>query len=250
MRDAAAKRSRLRIGILASHAGTTMQSILDACAKQQINAEVRVVISNNSRAGAMARAWNQNIPTAHLSGVTHGNPHDLDNAILETLIRHGVDVIVLAGYMKRLGPCVLSDYWGRALNTHPALLPKFGGKGMYGDRVHEAVLASREKISGATVHLVESEYDTGEVISQDTVPVHKWDTLNSLRARVQAKERRHYVSVLEKIATRKIPLPGLLPIQSSPQLRHAGDEATQTFAVAVEERLVRREGIAAVPPQR
>ncbi|MYB49198.1 MAG: phosphoribosylglycinamide formyltransferase [Dehalococcoidia bacterium] len=227
-----------------------MQSILDACTNHRINAKVSIVISNNSRAGAIARAWSQNIPTAHLSGVTHGTPHDLDNAIHETLIQHGVDVIVLAGYMKRLGPCVLSDYWGRALNTHPALLPKFGGKGMYGDRVHEAVLASREKVSGATVHLVESEYDTGEVISQDTVPVHKWDTVNSLRARVQAMERRHYVSVLEKIAARKRPLPGLQPIRSPSQIRHAGDQTAQAFAVAVQKRLVRREGVTTVPAQR
>ena len=182
--------------------------------------------------------------------MTHHTAHDLDRAIQETLAHHDVNVIVLAGYMKRLGPRVLSSYKGSVLNTHPALLPKFGGKGMFGDRVHEAVLASRERVSGATVHMVEDDYDTGEVISQDTVPVHKWDTLNSLRARVQAKERRHYVSVLEKIATRKIPLPGTLPIQSSPQFLHAGDEASQPFAVAIEEGLVRREGIAAVPAKR
>ena len=91
-----------------------MQSILDACANHLMNAEVRVVISNNSRAAALTRARSHNIPTAHLSGVTHRNPYDLDNVILETLTRHSVDVIVLAGYMKRLGPCVLSGFRGRA----------------------------------------------------------------------------------------------------------------------------------------
>ena len=227
-----------------------MQSILDACANHLMNAEVRVVISNNSRAAALTRARSHNIPTAHLSGVTHRNPYDLDNVILETLTRHSVDVIVLAGYMKRLGPCVLSGFRGRALNTHPALLPKFGGKGMYGDKVHEAVLASREKVSGATVHLVKGDYDTGPVVSQVEVPVYKWDTLNSLRTRVQAKERQHYVTVLEQIATRKILLPELLPIVSPPQLLHAADEATQPFPVALQERLVRRESTAAVPAQR
>ena len=158
-----------------------MQSILDACANHLMNAEVRVVISNNSRAAALTRARSHNIPTAHLSGVTHRNPYDLDRAILETLTRHSVEVIVLAGYMKRLGPLCLSGFRGRLLNTHPALLPKFGGKGMYGDKVHEAVLAAGEKVSGATVHLVEGDYDTGPVLSQVEVPVYKWDTLETLR---------------------------------------------------------------------
>ena len=205
----AASRPRLRLGILASHAGTTMQAIIDACAQGRIHAEVSVVISNNSRAGALARARTHGIAVTHLSGVTHPAPDDLDRAIMETLDSHGVEVVALAGYMKRLGPLALSRYKDHLLNTHPALLPKFGGQGMYGDKVHEAVLASRERVSGSTVHMVEDDYDTGEIISQDTVPVHKWDTLNSLRARVQAKERQHYVTVLERIAMGEIALEGL-----------------------------------------
>ena len=107
------------------------------------------------------------IPTAHLSGVTHPNADARDRAILgDADLAIGVDVVALAGYMKRLGPLVLSHYKGRLLNTHPALLPKFGGQGMYGKRVHEAVLAAGERTSGATVHLVEGDYDTGPVLSQ------------------------------------------------------------------------------------
>ena len=126
----------LRLGILASHAGTTMQAIVDACLQDRLHAEVRVVIGNNSRSGALARARTHGIATAHLSGVTHPNADDLDRAIMETLDDHRVEVVALAGYMKRLGPLVLSQYKGRMLNTHPALLPKFGGQGMFGDRVH------------------------------------------------------------------------------------------------------------------
>ena len=199
----------LRLGILASHAGTTMQAIIDACLQGRLHAEVKVVIGNNSQSGALARAQSHDIPTAHLSGVTHPNADDLDRAILETLTRHHVDVVALAGYMKRLGPLLLSHYKGRLLNTHPALLPKFGGQGMYGDRVHEAVLASGEKVSGATVHLVEGDYDTGPVLSQVEVPVPEGDTLESLRDRVQAAEREHYVEVLERIARGEIELEGL-----------------------------------------
>ena len=241
---------RLRIGILASHAGTTMQAIIDACANHRINAEVRVVISNNSGAGSLVRARTRNIPTAHLSSVTHRTPHELDHAIMDELTSYDVDVIVLAGYMKRVGHSVLSRYRGRVINTHPALLPDYGGKGMYGDRVHQAVLAAGETESGATVHLVDGDYDTGQVLSQVKVPVYKWDTLNSLRTRVQAKERQLYVTVLEEIAARKLPSSGLQPILSPPQIRHASDEAAQTIAVALQERLVRRESTAAVPAQR
>ena len=199
-------RRHLRLGILASHAGTTMQAIIDACLQGRLHVEVRVVIGNNSRSGALARARAHGIPTAHLSGVTHPKPDDLDRAIMETLTDHDIEVVALAGYMKRMGPLVLSRYRGRLLNTHPALLPKFGGQGMYGDRVHEAVLAAGEGVSGASVHLVEGDYDTGPVLSQVEVPVLEGDTLETLRDRVQAAEREHYVEVLERIARGEIEL--------------------------------------------
>ena len=136
----------LRLGILASHAGTTMQAIIDAREEGRLQAEVRVVIGNNSRSGALERARTHGIPAYHLSGVTHPDPGDLDEAVLELLTGHGVNIVALAGYMKRLGPLVLSHFRGRLINTHPALLPKFGGQGMYGDRVHEAVLTAGEKV--------------------------------------------------------------------------------------------------------
>ena len=202
---------KLRLGIFASHAGTTMQAIIDACLQGHLHAEVRVVIGNNSRSGALARARTHGIAIAHLSGVTHPNADDLDRAIIETLDGHRVDVVALAGYMKRLGPLVLSQYKGRMLNTHPALLPKFGGQGMFGDRVHKAVLAAGEKVSGATVHLVEGDYDTGPVLSQVEVPVLEGDTLETLRERVQKAEREHSVTVLERIAKGEIELEGLRP---------------------------------------
>ena len=201
----------LRLGILASHAGTTMQAIIDACDEGRLHAEVRVVISNNSRSGALERARTHGIPAYHLSGATHPDPCDLDAAVLERLVGHDVDIVALAGYMKRLGPLVLSRFKGRLLNTHPALLPKFGGQGMYGDRVHEAVLASGEKVSGATVHLVEGDYDTGPVLSQVKVPVLEGDTLETLRDRVQSAERHHYVQALHRIAKGEIKLEGLVP---------------------------------------
>ena len=117
-----------------------------------------------------------------------------------------MDVVVLAGYMKMLGPAVLSRYDGQVLNVHPALLPKFGGKGMYGRRVHEAVLAAGESVTGATVHVVDAEYDLGPVVAQREVPVLPDDTVESLSARVLEREHELLVQTLRKVATGEIDL--------------------------------------------
>ena len=140
--------TNLRLGVLASHTGTNLQSIVDACHAGSLDAEVRVVISNNSRSLALARARAVGIPTAHLSSATHPAPDALDAAIERTLKSHGVELVALAGYMKKLGPRTLGAYRNRVLNVHPALLPEFGGRGMHGDRVHAAVLASGDQSIG------------------------------------------------------------------------------------------------------
>ena len=191
----------LRIGVLASHEGTTLQSIIDACAQRRINGRVVAVISNNSGAGALRRAAAAGIETFHLSSVTHSSGDSLDAAICTALQRARADVIFLAGYMKRLGPRTLAAFPARILNTHPALLPKFGGQGMFGDRVFEAVLASRESESGASVHLVDAEYDRGPVVRQERVAVLSGDTVESLKARVQACEREAVIQTLAAIAS-------------------------------------------------
>ena len=196
----------LRIGVLASHAGTTLQSIIDACAQGRINGRVVAVISNNSGSGALRRAAAAGIETFHLSSATHADGDALDTAICDVLQRARADVIFLAGYMKRLGPRTLAAFPARILNTHPALLPKFGGHGMYGDRVFEAVLAAGESESGASVHLVDAEYDTGAVVRQARVPVLPGDTVESLKERVQASEREAVVSTLAAIASGELVL--------------------------------------------
>jgi phosphoribosylglycinamide formyltransferase-1 len=203
--------SPLRIGVLASHEGTTLQAILDACAAQEIAARVVTVISNNSDSGALRRARAASARAVHLSSKTHPEPGALDDAIIATLSEDGVDVVMLAGYMKKLGDALLAHYRGRILNTHPALLPKFGGHGMYGLRVHEAVLRAGESESGSSVHLVEAEYDTGRVLAQASVPVQASDTPETLAARVQERERRLVVSVLGQIASGELLLEGLAP---------------------------------------
>ena len=196
----------LRIGVLASHEGTTLQSIIDACVQGRINGRVVVVISNNSGSGALRRAAAAGIETFHLSSVTHSSGDSLDAAICDALQRAGADVVFLAGYMKRLGPRTLATFSARILNTHPALLPKFGGHGMFGNRVFEAVLATGELESGVSVHLVDAEYDTGAVVRQERIPILPGDTVESLKARVQACEREVVVNTLAAIASGELVL--------------------------------------------
>jgi phosphoribosylglycinamide formyltransferase-1 len=196
----------LRIGVLASHEGTTLQCILDACKSGRINGCVAVVISNNGRSGALRRAAASGSASLHLSSFTHGDADSLDEAIRDALLHADVQVVFLGGYMKRLGPRTLAAFHGRILNTHPALLPKFGGQGMFGDRVFEAVLAARERESGASVHLVEAEYDTGAVVRQGRVSVLPGDDVESLRARVQACEREVVVETLAALANGELTL--------------------------------------------
>ena len=140
----------LRIGLLASHGGSNLGAIVAACREGRIDAAPVVVIGNNSDAFALERARRANIPVYHLSSRTHPDPDALDAAIADALARYEVDLVALAGYMKRLGPRVLDRWRGRIINVHPSLLPQFGGQGMYGPRVHAAVLAAGAAVTGVT----------------------------------------------------------------------------------------------------
>lgn len=188
--------SSLRIVVLASHEGTTAQAVMDACAAGSVAGEVVLAVSNNRDAGVLRRAEAAGIPWRHLSGQTHPEVDALDVAICSACTEAGATVIVLAGYMKRLGPRTLEAFAGRIVNTHPALLPAFGGQGMYGDRVHEAVLAAGATQTGASVHLVTANYDEGPVVRQVAVPVLPDDDVASLGARVRAAEKRVLIEVL------------------------------------------------------
>ncbi|EYB68178.1 formyl transferase-like protein [Deinococcus phoenicis] len=178
----------MRLGFLASHGGSAARFLTKACQDGRLNALPVALASNNSGSPALAWAREAGLKAAHLSGAKHPDPAALDAAILAFLQEAGVDTLVLSGYMKALGPRVLSAYEGRLVNIHPSLLPRHGGRGMYGDRVHEAVLASGDTESGASVHLVTAGIDEGPVLAQVRVPVRPGDTLASLKARVQATE--------------------------------------------------------------
>jgi phosphoribosylglycinamide formyltransferase-1 len=194
----------MRIGVLASHTGTILQAVLDACERGELNARVALVISNNSNSGALTRAKAAGVPTAHLSAATHPNADRLDDAMVEALNDNNVDWVLLAGYMKKLGPGVLSAYRHRIVNTHPALLPKFSGAGFYGRRVHEAVLAGGERETGASVHLVDEQYDSGPILAQVRVPVRPGDNAEDLEERVKVAERKLVVATLAELGESKV----------------------------------------------
>lgn len=205
----------LKLGFFASHNGSNMQAIIEACKAGLLDAKPSVVISNNSESGAMEKALHEGIPAHHLSSKTIPDPDQLDQTILDTLHKHQVELIVLAGYMKRLGEKTLAAYQGRVLNIHPALLPKFGGVGMYGMNVHRAVLAAGERETGVTIHMVDREYDHGDILAQCRVPVLLGDTPEFLAARVLEREHSFLVEVLGAIIIGDIKLPSGLAIRKS-----------------------------------
>ncbi len=197
----------LRIGLLASHTGTNAQAMMDACGDGTIDGEAVVLISNNSKSGAAERAQRGGVPFVHLSSVTHADETALDQAVCDALHEYDVELVVLAGYMKKIGPITLEAFAGRIVNTHPALLPKHGGAGMYGSHVHAAVLAAGDTESGVTIHVVTDEYDSGPTVAQARVPVEAGDTVDTLAARVQGVERGLYVATVAKVAWGEIKLP-------------------------------------------
>ena len=192
--------------MLASGRGTTLQALLDACGAGQLEAAPVVVLSNNSGSGAAERARESGVAFRPLSSATHPEPAELDSAVLAALEEHAVDLVLLLGYMKKLGPQTLRRYKGRVLNTHPALLPKYGGRGMYGARVHAAVLAAGDAKTGVSIHVVDAEYDTGPVVAQCEVDVREGDTPEALAARVQARERQFLVETLREVVAGRLEL--------------------------------------------
>lgn len=190
----------LRIGVLASHQGTNFQAVVDACQQGRIRAHVALLICNNSNAPVMTRARKSGIPTVHLSSLTHPSPDLLDESMNNHLTEKNIDLVVLAGYMKKLAPRVLDAYRDRIINVHPSLLPHHGGPGFYGSRVHKAVLEAGDSETGATVHLVNSEYDMGKTLLQEKITVDIDDTPESLAERLHPIEHKLLIEVIQQFA--------------------------------------------------
>jgi phosphoribosylglycinamide formyltransferase-1 len=185
-----------RLAVLASGRGSNLQAIIDHfddLAREQV-AKVVLVASNRAESPALIRAATASIDIAHFNSADDGSE------LLALLRTFKIDLVVLAGYLKRIPPKVISEYAGRIMNIHPALLPSFGGEGMYGARVHEAVIASGARESGVTVHLVDDEYDRGPIVAQWRIPVNRSDTPESLAARVLDVEHTVYPRAVEMVA--------------------------------------------------
>jgi len=184
------------IGIFASHGGSNLQAIIDAEKSCKLNAKVAVVISNNRSAFALERAGRNGIPSVVINGK---DPCVVDARTLDVLREYHVDIVMLVGYLKKIGPGVLSAFEGNIYNIHPSLLPKYGGKGMHGLNVHHAVLDAGERETGVTIHRVSAEYDEGAIIAQRKVPVVQGDSPESLSARVLKTEHVMLVEVLQEL---------------------------------------------------
>lgn len=186
----------MRIAVAVSGGGSNLQSLLDTLPAGG-PATVALVVSNTAKAGGLERARKAGVPAVVLADPADGAEW------LRTLAEHRIDLVVLAGYLKLVPAAVIATYRGRILNIHPALLPEFGGAGMYGKRVHQAVLDARRAESGCTVHLVDEVYDRGEILAQARVPVLPGDTAESLAARVLAEEHKLLPRVVLEVASRE-----------------------------------------------
>ncbi|MBR4177887.1 MAG: phosphoribosylglycinamide formyltransferase [Bacilli bacterium] len=176
--------------------GTTLQAIIDAIKSKELDVEIKIVISNTKDAYALTRANEAGIKNCLL------NDYKDENELYDILKSSNVELIVLAGYLKLIPLKVIRDF--TIINTHPALLPKYGGKGMYGMNVHRAVVENKEKETGATLHFVNGEYDKGKIISQTKVKVYKKDTPEDVSARVQKAEKIQLIRVLKDFSNGKI----------------------------------------------
>ena len=185
-----------RLAVLASGRGSNLQAIIehfDSLARERV-ATVALVASNRADSLSLLLAETASIEIAHFDASDDGSE------LLALLHKFRIDLVVLAGYLKRIPPKVIREYTGRIMNIHPALLPAFGGEGMYGARVHEAVIASGAEETGVTVHLVDDVYDRGPIVAQWRVPVDKSDTVDSLAARVLNVEHVVYPRAVEMVA--------------------------------------------------
>jgi formyltetrahydrofolate-dependent phosphoribosylglycinamide formyltransferase len=211
--------------VFASGGGSNLQALLDRFA-HSANARVALVVSDRRDSGALDRAGRAGIDTVHIP-VSGRDPADVARDTLDALERQHIGLIALAGYLRLVPPSVIHAFSGRMLNIHPALLPAFGGSGMYGMRVHEAVLAAGCRVSGATVHHVDERYDEGRIIAQWPVPVLPDDTAETLAARVLRVEHRLYPAVVDALVRANGRLNNDRPTNGRPAVAALADASFQ-----------------------
>ena len=192
----------MKIAVLLSGSGTTLENIFEHIERGELPVEVAVVISSRADAYGIERAKKRGVATHVFARKRYGSLGDYSDAIFGAVRDSGAELVALAGFMVQIG--IPDDFKGRILNVHPALLPSFGGKGMYGHFVHEAVLEHGCKVTGCTVHIVDEEYDRGPIVMQKCVEVREGDTPDSLAERVQAAEREIYPRAIRAFAEGRV----------------------------------------------
>lgn len=195
----------LKIGFLASRNGSSARAMIAAIKAGDLPAQARLMVSNNRKAPVLAFAAEAGVEALCIP--TQADPDAADAQLCAALEAAGVELVILSGYLRRLGPKTLERFAGKVLNIHPGPLPAFGGEGMYGRRVHEAVIAAGAPASGVAIHVVDEEYDHGPVVAQRAVPVEPGDTAETLEARVTAVEPAFYLETVQRIARGELKLP-------------------------------------------
>ncbi len=195
----------LRVAILLSGAGTTLENLLEKRAKGDVDVDVVAVVSSKPKAFGLERARRHGIPAHAVSRRAHPDAHEFNELLHAVLARYQPELLVLAGFLSKFE---LRDYAGRAMNVHPALIPAFSGQGFYGRRVHEAVLASGVRLTGVSVHFCDEEYDHGPIILQEAVPVLDGDSVESLARRVQRVEYEIYPRAVRLFAEGRLRVEG------------------------------------------
>jgi len=197
---------KIRIAVLASGHGTTLQALIDACKNEEIQGEIVAVLSNKKHAYALTRARSAGIETLVYEPEKFQSRTIMCAKAAKGLKEKNVQLVCLAGYMLKIEPCLIRSFPNRIINIHPALLPKYGGERMFGRHVHEAVLKAGEKESGCTVHMVDEIFDHGKVLAQARVNVEPNDTPETLAKRIHPEEHKLYVSVVKDICSGKLKL--------------------------------------------
>lgn len=195
---------RPQLVVCASGSGSNFEAIVRASREGRLDADVGGLVVSRAEALAVERARRLGVPVVTLAVREFATRAEWDDAMVARLREWRADWVVLAGYLSLIGPRTLHAFSGRIVNSHPALLPKFGGAGMYGDRVHAAVIAAGERETGLTVHTIDEEYDRGHVLAQARVPVESGDDARALAERVKAREREFYPEVLQQLVTGRI----------------------------------------------
>ncbi len=187
-----------RIGILSSHNGSGFDTLLEACENKTLNAQVVLVISNNQEAKVLQKASKNYIPNFVVNAKKYPN-ENLDEKITKLMLEFKVDYIFLSGYMKKIEKNLLKNFPNKIINSHPALLPKFGGKGMYGRFVHEAVIKEKQKESGCTIHFVNENYDEGKYIIQEKISLSNDENIETLEEKIKNLEKKAIIKAFKKL---------------------------------------------------